>query len=177
MKQIEIIICALIISILGVYGGMSGEANLNGHIRFGGNYSTANQRTCFEMIRIITSSIEMYNMDVPTEESLKSFDNKVQEMLVEKRYLKQKKGPTEKCEYLSEGDLTKGGFIYCFFHGDIDNKLKIWNEAKARGDAKKHSNWFLIGFGIFISVYLLLSILSWLWKAFTASKEPFYTEY
>ena len=178
MIQIKNIIYALIITIIFVGSGKSVEENQNGHIRLRSDNSTANQRACFNIIRIIMGSIEMYDMDVPPEEKLKSFDNKVKEMLIEKRYLKRTmKYPTEKCEYLSEGDLTNGGFIYCKFHGDFENKLKIWNEDKAHGDAKKHSNWFLIGLGTFIPVYLILSVISMLRKAFTVSDEPYYTEY
>ncbi|MBQ2594675.1 MAG: hypothetical protein II567_15510, partial [Candidatus Riflebacteria bacterium] len=145
MKWIKNVNFALIITVLAVVGGMNGEEHRNGHIRLGSSYSTANQRACFEVIRSFYSIKEMYEMVDPPEEKLKSFDEKVQEMLIEKRYLSRTtKYPTEKCEYSSEGDLTKDGVIYCKFHGDIDNKLKIWNEDKARGDAKRHSNWFLI---------------------------------
>ena len=166
MKKIEIIISALIIAVLGVWAGMDTESHINGHARFNGNYSTSNQKACFDVIRTINGAVENYNMDVRTEEMIRSFNNDVKEMLIKKNYLSPKiNPPTERCEYLSDGDLAEGGVIYCNFHGDLENKLKLWDRSRAKADAKKHSNWFLVGLGIFIAVYLLLSGLSWLWKS------------
>lgn len=94
-------------------------------------YPTPNPKTkaCMRNIRIITGAIEMYNFDRSSEsEMIHRIDL---ELLYNKGYLKEKiQNSTNKCKYLSEGDLVKDGYIYCAEHGDLEQKYKITQESK-----------------------------------------------
>jgi hypothetical protein len=169
MSQLHAIIFSIAMGIAVILGGIQSDTTLNSSMRFGSDISTDNQKACFKNIHTITSAIENYNMDV--REMIKSFDNDVKEMLIDKKYLSPRMSlPTESCEYASEGDLSNDGILYCKFHGDIDNKLNLWNRSKAKADSRKHTNWSLIAFCVSIGFYLFINIGAWFLGLFFGSK-------
>ena len=108
MKQIEIIIVATIITLAAVWG----VQDANSHMHFRGS-STSKQQACFSNIRSLTNAIFDYNLDFSGDESLNSYNESLNKMLLDKNYLKNKiVKPNPKCEYVSEGDLIGDGFIY-----------------------------------------------------------------
>lgn len=172
MGQKQAIIFSLAMGIAVILGGIQADTTLNGSIRLGSDISTNNQIACFKNIRVIIGAIEMYNMDVPTQEMVKSFDNVVKEMMINKKYLSPSMSlPTERCEYASKGDLSNDGILYCKFHGDLDNKLNLWNRTKAREDSRKHTNWFGIAICVSLGLYLFINIGAWFLGLFFGSKE------
>jgi competence protein ComGC len=91
--------------------------------RHGRRYS-ARTKACFSNQRIIQGAVEMYNMDVKTEDMMHTLD---QDKLVQGNYLKKKleKEPESSCRYLSDGDLaSETSYIYCDYHGDITQERK-----------------------------------------------------
>lgn len=79
----------------------------------------ARQKSCFSNQRVIQGAVEMYNMDYSTP--MEKLDIPI---LVRNRYLKNEPtSPDPKCAYHSSGDLSKDGFVYCSFHGDVQGKL------------------------------------------------------
>ena len=78
---------------------------------------------CFSNLRLIIGAVEMYNLD--GNEMIKTFDADAVLYLLNKNYLKKEpERPTNHCDYLSEGDLTDKGFIYCEYHGSLDGRIK-----------------------------------------------------
>ena len=90
-----------------------------------------NNKTCFANQKILLGAIEMYNMDVPNDQKIKTLDNEaIINKLVEKNYLNKKNfnKSKEDCVFLSKGDLTKDGFVFCKKHGnDKDKKEKTFD--------------------------------------------------
>lgn len=83
-------------------------------------------RICFSNIRVILGAVEMYNLD--HSEMMQSLDL---DKLYKNGYLKSEIIPsTKKCKYLSEGDLTGDGYVYCEEHGDVEQKYKITQERE-----------------------------------------------
>ena len=80
-------------------------------------------KACYSNQRALKSAVEFYNLEVDKNNKMHSID---QELLIKKGYLKPLNYSTEKCKYLSVGDLAKdeGGIIYCEYHGDIEKKYK-----------------------------------------------------
>ena len=79
----------------------------------------ARQKACFSNQRVIQGAVEMYNMDYPTP--MEKLDIP---LLVKDNYLKSAPVPPEpRCAYFSSGDLSKDGFVYCSFHGDVQGLL------------------------------------------------------
>ena len=78
-------------------------------------------KSCFSNQRIIQGAVEMYNMDVKTEDMMHYLD---QDPLVQGHYLKKKlvNEPERSCFYLSRGDLLEDGFIYCDYHGEVSQQ-------------------------------------------------------
>ena len=78
----------------------------------------APQKACFSNQRIISGAIEMYNMD--HEVMMRDFNDYNAGLLVSGKYLKSiPVGSKPECRYLSSGDLTGEGVIYCEYHGSI----------------------------------------------------------
>ena len=78
------------------------------------------EKACFSIQRMIASAVEMYNMDhVALIKTLQHDDVTMESApMIRGRYLKTTVNPPEfDCEYLSFGDLTKNGMIYCARHG------------------------------------------------------------
>ena len=83
--------------------------------------TSAKRAACFSNIRLLQGAVEMYNMDKPN--FMKSLDI---DLLIKEKYLKTPPTPPENdCKYLSDGDLSDSGNVYCKFHG-------IYDEAKER---------------------------------------------
>jgi len=85
-------------------------------------YATARGKACHANQRVIAGAVEMYNMDNATMmKTLRNADTAASGALVSGLYLKSPIHPPESdCEYLSFGDLTKNGIIYCRRHGTIE---------------------------------------------------------
>ena len=76
-------------------------------------------KACYSNIRVILGAIEMYNMD--HDVMMTECNEYNLHLLCDEGYLKQMPTkPTEKCEYLSDSDLTSTGVIYCKYHGSIE---------------------------------------------------------
>ena len=98
------------------------------------DHSRSREKACFSNIRVISGAVEMYNMDHSV-----MMTNLDINALVQERYLKSAvTGPEKECEYLTEGDLTEDGYIYCKLHGDI-GKLKE-KEIQARKEEEEKRN-------------------------------------
>ncbi len=95
--------------------------------------SSSPKRKCFANQRYLLGVVENYNMDAQSNnyETIKSLDSEAIVRLLEKRYLKENPNKNYKdCEYLSKGDLTNNGFIYCKKHGDISQRVKEIEEIE-----------------------------------------------
>ena len=112
---IELII---VIAIIGILAAMATPTCHRGGRR------SSRMKSCFSNQRILQGAVEMYNMDVKTEDMMHYLD---QELLVQGKYLKKKleNEPERSCFYLSRGDLAEDGFIYCDYHGDILQPQRI----------------------------------------------------
>ena len=76
----------------------------------------ARGKACMANMRVLAGAVEMYNMDNPQGMSQLSM-----EPLLRGKYLKSKIVPAEQeCRYLSTGDLTADGEIYCQLHGNME---------------------------------------------------------
>ena len=52
-----------------------------------------------------------------------------QEILLSKKYISdiiEDRKPDKRCKYLSEGDLSTEGYIYCEYHGDLSQQHRKW---------------------------------------------------
>ena len=112
----------IIIAIIGILAAMA----VPNHPR--GNRSDARKKACFSNMRVLAGAIEMYNMDVCT--MMRELNDDNQKLLIEGKYLKSKDPYV--CpesynggKYVSIGDITEDGTIYCTYHGTIDGvKIK-----------------------------------------------------
>jgi prepilin-type N-terminal cleavage/methylation domain-containing protein len=111
----------IVIAIIGILAAM---AVPNHHGRGRGS---ARKKACFSNMRVLEGAIEMYNMDVKT--LMRELDNNNQKILIEGKYIKSKEPfvcpeTSQNGQYLSIGDLTENGFIYCSYHGNLE-EIKI----------------------------------------------------
>lgn len=89
------------------------------------------EKPCFHNQRIITNAIEMYNID--KDQKMTSLDLSV---LLEEKYLKElPQKPIKECEYYSEGDISKDGYIACKRHRSFE--LICRNQEKEREEEEK----------------------------------------
>ena len=86
-------------------------------------YNSPREKACYSNIRVITGAVEMYNMDVKT--LMTTLDTNT---LLEKKYIKPMIPPEKDCEYHSEGNIAKDGYIYCKRHGDIEGLRSSENQ-------------------------------------------------
>jgi hypothetical protein len=85
------------------------------------------QKVCFATMKSIGYAVEMYNLD--NNPPMTSLDISV---LLRDHYLKNyTQKSTVECDYYSEGDLSKDGYIYCKKHGSII-KLKQEEDEKQK---------------------------------------------
>lgn len=168
--QIQALIISLIIGVAVILGGSEADTRINSSIRVGDNLLTNNQKACFSNIRELTNAITLYNMDGP-KNIIESYNDEMLSLLINGKYIKTDfKPPTRKCEYASDGNLDKHGIVYCKFHGDLENKLGLWDKYKAKEDWKRDTNWPLIGLGVFLGFYLFLNIGAWCLRPFFGKK-------
>ncbi|MBP7632650.1 VWA domain-containing protein [Candidatus Ozemobacteraceae bacterium] len=79
----------------------------------------AREKACYANMRVLLGAVEMYNMDQPS--MLRMIDDQVIDGLQQSNYLKGGiNRPESGCAYLSSGDITSGGVIYCALHGTIE---------------------------------------------------------
>ncbi len=77
----------------------------------------ARDKACFVNQRVLTGSVEMYNMDNP-ENPMVSLNI---DQLLDGKYMKSRPTyPERGCQYLNNGNLAAGGYIYCRLHGSPD---------------------------------------------------------
>ncbi|HOT28652.1 MAG TPA: VIT domain-containing protein [Candidatus Ozemobacteraceae bacterium] len=77
------------------------------------------EKACYANMRVILGAVEMYNMD--HDPMLCMVDDQVIDGLQQSNYLKGGiNRPEAGCAYLSSGDLTGGGVIYCAIHGTVE---------------------------------------------------------
>lgn len=109
----------IVIAIIGILAAM---AVPNTHRR---GTPRNREKACFSNIRVIQGAIEMYNMDVKTSNMMTELNDENQKILIEQKYIRQKEPYVcpeyyEKGHYLSIGDLTGDGLIYCTYHGTLE---------------------------------------------------------
>ena len=92
------------------------------------------ERLCKSNIKVILGAVEMYNIDSSSKMDVLNIDN-----LLKGRYLKEVPVPPEdSCNYLSSGELSEDGRIYCQYHKgkgyrsakEIDEEIKKENEER-----------------------------------------------
>ena len=102
--------------ITGITGGFA-SAYAMSRRQSGGNppFNRDIKAICHSNIRVLSGGVEMYNMDHSTMMSTLNIDT-----LIKEKYIKYPpQTPDPECEYYSEGDLAKDGFIACKKHGPI----------------------------------------------------------
>ncbi|NLF98349.1 MAG: prepilin-type N-terminal cleavage/methylation domain-containing protein [Candidatus Riflebacteria bacterium] len=88
----------------------------------------ARDKACMANMRVLAGAVEMYNMDNPG--LMQQLDMNA---LLKGKYLKSPIVPAETgCRYLSIGDLSADGEIYCQLHGNIDRR----SPEELRGDMR-----------------------------------------
>lgn len=85
---------------------------------------TMRYKACLSNIRVIQGAVEMYNMNSSTPINHLN-DNSI-DTLLKNNYLKiVPSKPESSCEYVSNGNLSEQGVVYCKYHGGVDeNKIK-----------------------------------------------------
>ncbi len=91
------------------------------YIKDGGSPSYS-KLYCDSNQREIIGAIEMYNMD--NNGWIKHCDDKVIEELKNKNYCHKFYRLYSKCKYHNKGDLTNDGFLYCEYHGTLNQEGK-----------------------------------------------------
>ena len=87
--------------------------------------SIARAKACFSNLRVLQGAIEMFNMDETPK--ITECNEVTLNLLVEKKYLKRdflNYYPEIQCRYISNGDLSENGTVYCEYHGSIDGFFK-----------------------------------------------------
>ena len=93
------------------------------------------QKACFATMKNFGYAVEMYNMDNNTP--MTSLDISV---LLKGNYLKDNSEKlTKECDYYSEGDLSKDGYICCRKHGSIIQLKQEEDERQKRIKEKQES--------------------------------------
>ena len=82
--------------------------------------ASARPKACSSNIRLIQMAVEMYNIE--TTPMMENLDIK---NLIKGHYLKEEPAkPETSCEYRNFGNLANGGFVFCKYHGDLENLLE-----------------------------------------------------
>ena len=124
---------------------------------------TTPQNLCFSNQRVLNGAIDMYNMD--SSKMIKTYDQSIRDLLIKGKYLKSDFMNEVECEFLTEGDLTENGFIYCVNHGDIEKKKEGKDEFASltpKRDRINERNHTLLVFGLLFGpalFYLILRLL------------------
>ena len=118
------------------------------------------QKQCFSNQRVLMGAIEMYNMD--HNNMMTNYDNSFFELLVRDKYLTPSFMNNIECEFLSEGDLTGSGYIYCVNHGDTEKKKEGKDELASltpKSDSIREREMDLVLLGFLFGPTLLYFIL------------------
>ncbi len=106
-----------------ILGIAAGAAMPSGYTRHGRHRPDYYADRCHYNVSHLKEVIERYNDTNVTK------INELSEITM--GYLKNSYGEpflsgyyTKDCKYLSKGDLTKDGFVYCVYHGDLDDILR-----------------------------------------------------
>ena len=86
--------------------------------------SSMRQKACYSNIRLLAGAIEIYNKE--HKEFIDEFNEKTLKLLYEGECLRGDiRLYTPRCKYISKGSLKEngGGFIYCEYHGDQENRI------------------------------------------------------
>ena len=124
---------------------------------------TTPQNLCFSNQRVLNGAIEMYNMD--HNEMIKTYDQSVRDLLIKDKYLRSDFMDEVECEFITEGDLTETGFIYCVNHGDLGKNKEGKDEFASltpNRDRINERNKILLVLGLLFGptlFYLLLRLL------------------
>ena len=115
--------------------------------------SGAFQKACFSNIRVITGAIETYNLE--NSKKIEELNDNNLKLLVEKGNLKSiPEAVYNECKYMSSGNLSKDGFVYCDMHGDPGKKIDVsFKEEQRENEQSKKRNRF-----IFQRLLLLIAI-------------------
>ena len=106
--------------------------------------ASTRQKACYSNIRVLYGAIEMYNLD--HKDTFKELNEKTLNSLYDEKCLKGDINlPTPRCNYRSEGIIKENGegFVYCDYHGDIENKMpdnmddKFESELRNQAQTKK----------------------------------------
>ncbi len=93
---------------------------------------SARDKACYSNIRVIQGAVEMYNMD-----SSIMMDNLDIDILKDGRYLKEKPVlPEVSCAYFGN-DLSKDGYVYCGYHGDLQGYKHDYSKGPLLTEAEK----------------------------------------
>ena len=99
-------------------------------------HTPSRQKACFSNIRVLIGAVDMYNMDHKIMMTKLDLNALIQENYLKKNF----SGPEKECEYLTEGDLTDNGYIYCKIHGDIEGQKEKEIHAKKEEEQKRNSS-------------------------------------
>ena len=83
------------------------------------SHSSSRFYACKSNIRVIQGAIEMYNKDAKV--MMEQLDSESMKKLLKEKYLREEPvKPDISCEYKSIGDLSDDGFVFCTYHGDLE---------------------------------------------------------
>ena len=116
--------------------------------------SKLSQKKCFSNIRVIQGAVEIYNMDKSVP--IRNLDDGVLKILINNKYLKEVSSTNcDECKYISNGDLSRDGVIFCKCHGSLDGKiLMAENSGKTDKQIEFLGNLYNFG-GIAIIAFIL----------------------
>ena len=121
------------------------------------------RKACLSNLRLISGAVELYNMD--NANKIIELNDSAFEILIKGNYLKRKPEPPEltRCFYSSEGDITKSGYIYCKYHGDLKGikecEFNKEHDIKAYELSQKYGTLVIIGICLAPAlIYILLNI-------------------
>ena len=82
-------------------------------------------KTCFHNLEILQKAVNEYNNDPKNTKKICDYELINIDELYKENYLKEKLSITEdKCHYIVDEYLSKGGVIYCTYHGNIKANIK-----------------------------------------------------
>ncbi len=128
------------------------------------------EKACYANMRVILGAVEMYNMD--HDSMLCMVDDQVIEGLTQGNYLKGSiNKPESGCAYLSSGDLTGGGVIYCAIHGTVEpsniGNINIKYQDGTPWETKLWNNFLQPVVSLAINIPIFLLGLWFTWKLIT----------
>jgi hypothetical protein len=133
---------------------------INSYLRIRSGYPRVDkEKVCFVDQKVISGAVEMYNMDhsIPMTDFKDEFISTKKGLLVAEGYLKNPVTKAHsKCRYLSYGDLTKDGVLYCSYHGYHAAEPRLGVEIK---DNRKRFQTMMGVFTIFAFILFIAAIV------------------